>query len=199
MYRRIFALGLLLPLAAYAQAPGVDPCQFAGGCNPVTGRRIIFNTIQQLGSFFGAGAAGFAVLFVIIGGIMLMFSFGDEGQITKGRNAIIYAMAGFALALAAQVIVSFVVTSFISSGVVQSNLFVFDLMRLFTSIFLSAFNALLAVVFIIAGVRMVLAQGKEDEFSKAKNALFWAIIGAIIINVAHALVRGVFLTGFGAV
>jgi type IV secretory pathway VirB2 component (pilin) len=51
------------------------------------------------------------------------------------------------------------------------------------------FMALIAViVVVIAGIRLVISQGEEQEKDKAKKTIFYAIIGLIIILFAQAIV-----------
>ncbi len=47
------------------------------------------------------------------------------------------------------------------------------------------------VVFVYAGIMMVIAQGNEEEVTKAKNTFIWSLIGLAFITTAYALVRGV--------
>ena len=52
-----------------------------------------------------------------------------------------------------------------------------------------SFMALIAViVVVIAGIRLVVSQGEEQEKDKAKKTIFYAIIGLIIILFAQAIV-----------
>lgn len=51
------------------------------------------------------------------------------------------------------------------------------------------FMALVAViVIVIAGVRLVLSQGEQDQIDKSKKTIIYAIIGLIIIALASAIV-----------
>ena len=51
------------------------------------------------------------------------------------------------------------------------------------------FMALIAViVIVIAGVRLVLSQGEQDQVDKSKKTIIYAIIGLIIIVLASAIV-----------
>ncbi len=51
------------------------------------------------------------------------------------------------------------------------------------------FMALVAViVVVIAGVRLVISQGEQDQIDKAKKTIIYAIIGLIIIALASAIV-----------
>jgi hypothetical protein len=56
--------------------------------------------------------------------------------------------------------------------------FIFDLMYI----------AILGIA-LFCGMRMVVSFGKEEEFSKARQGLFYAALGAIIINLAQQLVN----------
>ena len=52
-----------------------------------------------------------------------------------------------------------------------------------------SFMALIAViVIVIAGIRLVVSQGEEQEKDKAKKAIFYAIIGLVVILLAQAIV-----------
>ena len=51
------------------------------------------------------------------------------------------------------------------------------------------FMALIAViVVVIAGVRLVISQGEEQEKDKAKKTIFYAIIGLVIILFAQGII-----------
>lgn len=49
-----------------------------------------------------------AVLFIIIGGFQLIFSFGNKEQIQRGKRTILYAIIGLLIALLSQSIVVFI-------------------------------------------------------------------------------------------
>lgn len=194
-----FAAILFAPVLAYA-APGVDPCHLlgAGYCDASAGETIINTGIAQTGLLFAGIAGGASVLFAIIGGAQMLLSFGNESQITKGRNALIFALGGFALVLASQAIVSFVVANAAAESLdTASNPFI-TLMAGMVQIMLRVLNSIFVIVMVVAGIRMIIGHGKSDEFNKAKQALIFATAGAFVVNVSHALVRGIFATGFGA-
>jgi succinate dehydrogenase/fumarate reductase cytochrome b subunit len=51
------------------------------------------------------------------------------------------------------------------------------------------FLALVAVVVvIIAGIRLIVSQGNEEELGKAKKAIFYALIGLVIVLLARVIV-----------
>ena len=52
-----------------------------------------------------------------------------------------------------------------------------------------SFMALIAViVVVIAGIRLVVSQGEEQEKDKAKKSIFYAIIGLVVILLAQAII-----------
>ncbi len=54
------------------------------------------------------------------------------------------------------------------------------------SIFDLLYIALVGIA-LFSGMRMVLAFGQEDAFKKGQNGLFYAAIGAIIINLSQEI------------
>jgi uncharacterized protein YybS (DUF2232 family) len=54
---------------------------------------------------------------------------------------------------------------------------------------LLAFNVIMGVMIFIAGLRMVLAHGKTDDYDKAKTLLTWSIIAAVLTNLSHFVVQ----------
>ncbi len=50
-----------------------------------------------------------AVIVIIIGGFQFITGVGDPAKISEGRNAIVYALIGLAVAVMAQVVIKFVI------------------------------------------------------------------------------------------
>lgn len=46
---------------------------------------------------------------------------------------------------------------------------------------------IVAIMIIVSGLRLVLAQGKPEELSKARQGLLWTIVGAAIVLGAYAI------------
>lgn len=185
---RLFSLFVTTALAA---APAQDPCVgVPGGCAPVN---MITYVIPVIGSLLVGLAGGGAVLFVIIGGIQMIMSMGDEGAGTKGKTSMLYAIGGFMLALASQAIVTFVHTR--ASVLATAATPHLDFMAAAVSAVLSLLNVAFIGVVIYAAIRLVIAWGKADSYQKSMQALLWAIIGTLIINAANAIVHAVLKLG----
>jgi succinate dehydrogenase/fumarate reductase cytochrome b subunit len=65
----------------------------------------------------------------------------------------------------------------------------------FRQIVISIINAVLnflalvaVVVVVIAGIRLIISQGNEEELGKAKKAIFYALIGLVIVLFARVIV-----------
>ena len=59
------------------------------------------------------------------------------------------------------------------------------------------FLALLAIIFIVvAGIRLIVSQGEDEQKDKAKKTILYVIVGLIIILFARVIVG--FFTGIGA-
>ncbi len=172
----------------HAAMPGANPCTFIGGCTPTN---VVANAIPFIANLFIAVAAGAAVLFVVVGAFLMVIGFGDEGSIAKGKHAIVYALVGFGLVLLAQTIVAYLASADMFGGLFMTPEPIFEFMRIAVRAMMVIFNAVFAVVMVLAGYRMAFARGSADEFNSAKSMLIWAVVGAVVINVAHALVNAV--------
>lgn len=93
-------------LKAFAALP--EPSVISGLSTDVDIQTAIVEIIVQILDFILI----IAVLYVIIAGIRLIVSGGDEGAKDKAKTTIIYVIAGIIVVLFARVIVSFVNTAF---------------------------------------------------------------------------------------
>lgn len=198
MKRLLIAIALLLPsvVAAQPPQPGVDPCAGIGGCS--TGGTLIMSAaVQNTAALFVSVAAGASILFVIVGGFQMLTSFGNESNSTKGHNTVLFALGGFALTLSAQAIVSFAINSAFSTNLQNSDANpALGLMFTVVDIMMGVFNIIFVIIAIGAGLRMILGHGQSDEFTKARSTVIYAIVGAVVINVARALVHVILTAGF---
>jgi hypothetical protein len=83
--------------------------------------------------------------------------------------------------------VNFIVLE-VNNRLTGTDLFFSVANTLMSSIFDLMYIAILGIA-LFCGMRMVVSFGKEEEFSKARQGLFYAALGAIIINLAQQLVN----------
>lgn len=176
-----------LAQTALAADPPPVPCPSnlpsCGGANNV----LAENLAPTIARILVYSAVGLALIYILYAGLQMMMNNGDEGKATKARMGIVYAAGGLMLALMSQNIYSFVATADFGNA----NDALFEVMRNVAGLIVIVFNPLFVIMVILAGVRMVLDRGKEEEFNKARTSLLWACIGAIVINVAFAIVKGI--------
>ena len=78
-------------------------CGNAGSSNP------LFGTIKNVINLLLYATGIIAVIMIIIGGISYVISGGDQANITKAKNTILYAVVGLVVAIMSFAIVNFVV------------------------------------------------------------------------------------------
>ncbi len=179
----------LFDLAVPTVLAQADPCTGIVNCSPD-------NVMARLGPLIGQIAvsigSGVAILFIVVGGAMMICNMGNENISTKGRNAVINALVGFAILLLAQALVGFVATN---AGAIDPANPIISAMATAVTAMLRVFNVVFGIMIVVAGYRMVFARGQSDQFNKGKTQLIWAIAGAIIINLAYYLIDAVLLIG----
>lgn len=172
---------------ASAQTPPQLPCGNLPGCGGggVGGNILVDTVFPALATMTIRIAAAGAMLFIIGAGYQMFFSQGDEGAIGKAKWAIFYSLFGLALVIVSQILVSAVVSE-------TSLLQITDELSLFRTIrtlALGVLDGVFIIIIIWASMRMLMAQGKPDDFKKATTMITWAIVGAVVIHVSNALVQ----------
>ena len=174
----------LLALVPSAFAQG-DPClHVPGGCPQQD--LLVEQAIPALGEFMLRIAGGGGVLMIVWAGYLMLFSAGDESKFGKGKIALFYAMGGLLLTVASQSIVQLVITE----PAIQDLQGTPDELAFFAravDILVLLFDIIFLLVIIYAGISIVYGLGKEEAATKGKNMLTWAIIGAIVVNLARVL------------
>lgn len=186
--RILTAIVSFLTPSAYALNVLPDtPCTGLIGCGGASSN-VILENIPQLASLMITIVSGCAVLFIAWAGLQMVFAVGDDGKIGEQKWAILYVLGGLGVAIFSQTIVTLVGTEPNLNTITASNLPV-GAIAAGVRIILTIFNAIFAVVIIVGGIKMVYAQGKSDEFNSGRHIVFWSVIGAIITNLANALVQ----------
>jgi hypothetical protein len=184
-------LGAFIPVAHAADywALWQPPCSdLQPGCGDGPAN-IFLATLPNLAVLMLQVATGLAVLFIVWAGFQLVLNLGDEGKIGNQKKHIFYALAGLFLAIASQLIVSFVTTQEWGQG--SSDNLVINLLFNAVQSILTVFNGVFLLTIVYYGVRMLLAAGDSGGFTSARTGITWAIVGAIVVNLANALVQGI--------
>lgn len=180
-----FALALLAPGSLQAQELWIY-CGNLPGCPSGFTERFT-SVLRLLLIRLPAYVYVLAILFIMIGGAYMVLSVGDAEKVTKGKKTITWALIGIFVMQFSEALVSFVGLE-ASTRDGGADLVESVANTLIGSIFDLLYIALLGVA-IYCGMWMVLSFGKEDEMKKAQEGMFWAAVGAIVINLAGALVH----------
>lgn len=180
---------LSLQSAFLASLIPYTPCSLLQyGCG-AGASNLLQSAIPKAASLMLQFAGGAAVLFIIWAGLQMLLSLGDESKVTQGKWGILYALGGLTVAILSSFIISVIGTqTYITRGSPADNA-PFALLSAAITILRTVLNAILLLVIVMVGIRMLYAQGKSDEFNKAKTQMTWALVGAVVVNLAAALVK----------
>ena len=181
---------LFLPVFAHAAVPPEVRCDGLPGCGSSTFNSLATVGIPLLTDVFLRAAAALAVIAVLWGGLTLVLARGDEGKVDKAKNSVLFGLGGLALAMSANTLVSLLVTE--NFGQTQGADFLFGSAGFFAAAVRIGFvflHTVLIFMVLYAGIKLVMARGKTDEKGKAINIIKWAIVGAILANLARVIVR----------
>jgi hypothetical protein len=170
--------GLFGPLPAWPT--GTDP------------RAVILGVLLGVLLFMGLAA----VVVIVIAGIMLVLSLGNESVLEQVKRIILYAVIGLIIIALAAAIVTFIINAIGGSALfgdvpTLGNAGGTDLRATVLAILQGILNfmALAAVVVIvIAGIILVVSGGEEASKDRAKRIIFYAIVGLLVIAFASAIV-----------
>ena len=186
---------MIVPMIASADVPGEIwiYCGNLPGCSTsVSFQEYVTNVFQLLGSHFAVYIYAIGVLMIMVGGAQMVLSAGREDWVSKGKTTITWAIIGIATANfvtlgvgSGSSLLDFVGLE-VQNRVPNADLILSANSTLMSTIFDLLFVSILGVA-LFCGMWMVVSLGKQDQFDKAKEGLFWAAIGAIAINLAQVI------------
>lgn len=174
----------LADIALAADPPPV-PCPGSLPSCGGAGNVLATNVAPAIARMVVQFAVGISIIGVLYAGLQMIMNNG--GDTSKARMAVLYSLGGLALALMSQNIYSFIATQ--NFG--DANNAVLNILQAIASLIILVANPMFILAMVVAGTRMVIDRGKEEEFNKAKTTILWAAAGAIVINIAYALTKGV--------
>ncbi len=196
MFKRFSLLSALILLLVAVPVLAADPLViYCGGLPGCTGSGIIpfdeklTNVLVLLLTLLPQYVEGFGVLFIMVGGAYILMSAGNSEYVTKGKNTITWAVIAIFIAQFAGQLVGFVRDEAMSR--VAGVDLVDSIIRTLAGSIFNLFQIALIGIALFSGMRMVLSFGKEDEFKKGQDGLFYAALGAIIINLSLQIYNAV--------
>ncbi len=170
-------------------------------------------------SIFQVGFIGvIAIIVIVMAGVFLVTSMGDPGKKKKAMGMVYNALIAIIVAMLAYVIVQlvvgldFTVTSSVPSALAQSyegliptppsgkgvnippgnpnhNLGYFAQAGLNVIFYIA--GPIVIIAFFIIGIKLVMSEGKNDEFKKGMKAMGYAALGLSLIGLAYPVIRTV--------
>ncbi len=140
----------------------------------------ILNAITVLATYLVIG-------YVIYGGYLYIFSGGDTGKVATGKKALNQAFIGLAITLSASVIfnalrIALAGNSEINTGVDSTT----AILNLFN--WLIGMGGIVATIFVVGGgILYVTSKGEPAKLQKAKQTIYYALIGLVIVALAFAI------------
>lgn len=170
---------------AHAIASLPIQCEGLVGCGGQPAN-LFLTGIPKIAIFILQIAAGLSVLSIMWAGFQMVLSWGDTGKISQAKNAILFSLLGLGVSVLSQFIISSVVSALPSIPDNAPTIHL-DIMYAIARYLRNILNAAMALAIVIGAVRMVMAQGKQDDFAKGRTMVVWAIIGALVVNFAAAI------------
>lgn len=138
-----------------------------------------------------------AIIFIVIGGLMYMFSAGDEKRATTAKSTITYAVIGLAIVLAAPTFLREIIEIMGGNKGLTSTSDIDSAIRI-KQIAINVLNLLLSVVGIVAiislvagGAMYLTSYGDEKRIETGKSIVTYSIIGIAVAIGSLVIVRQV--------
>jgi hypothetical protein len=161
-------------------------CGSLPGCQEGVNQYLTNLVINRFLIDFPGYARGLAGLMVAIGGAMMILGVWKEDLISKGKETITWAIIGVAFTAFAEQLITFVKREVETRA--PGVDFVYSVRNTVVSTLFDLLYITLFAVCLYSGALMVMSLGKDDQFNKGKDGLFYAALGAVIINLAEVIV-----------
>ncbi|QQR83935.1 hypothetical protein IPJ72_01900 [Candidatus Peregrinibacteria bacterium] len=166
----------------------IDEIRFRGESQINTILIAVVRTVRNLLGVFG-------ILFIVISGIQLVTSGGDESKITEGRTAILYVVIGLVVVLLLERLVTLIFgVPGQERGISGDQIVLIDAEVLGIISFVRALVGGIALLMIlISAVRMIFAQGADDEIKKQRTSVIWVVVGIILLVINQFVIENIFI------
>ena len=173
-------------IALFCLFSAVGPVLAQGVENPLAGAGIenFYDLITHIISSLSGVITALGGLMIVIAGIFYLLSAGQQGMMTRAKNALGLAVIGIAVGLGASVITD-IVNSVTSQG------FETDILAIISNIAEQVgmlMASLGAVMVIVSGIFFLTSAGNQEKMGLAKKVLFYAAAGIVIGLAATTIV-----------
>lgn len=149
------------------------------------------NEVYGIVTFIKALIGTVAILFIVISGVRMLFASGEEDEITRQRQSILWVGVGLILIAVDRIIVEnvFIIPTQNSDQIRTSN--ITTLVNTFGTVmqFILGFVGLLAFGALVYGAAtMIMNYGNDEMVQKSKKVIRNAIIGILVVLSAYTIV-----------
>ena len=160
-------------------------------------QKLIKEKIVPLAKFIFIGVG---LIFIGMYAYQVVLGMGEDDQLSKEKENIMYAAMGFALVALAEPITKILdpIGAENVTQVLQKSAFESVIMLVVNALEV-LLGTLLVLLIFYAGMKMVTADGDDEAMGDAKNMFQYSFVGVIIIMIAKPLVTQVFYPQLGVV
>jgi len=126
-------------------------------------------------------AGSIALIFIIIGGIMYMVSAGNKEMMERGKNTLIYALAGFAIVVASSTFVSEIQNVLGGAATSTSGPTLAQIALNVVKLLLSIVGSLAIISIVVGAIWMFSSAGDKERYELGKKTVIYSIIGVTIV------------------
>ena len=152
------------------------------------GARTVSELIAKLAKFIIALAIPFAVVMLIWAGFLFATAQGNEEKINKAKRNFLWTIAGVALILASEALISYIEEILGGSGASRVTPLI-DRIKDLANQVISLLFVLVTVYFFWGVIEYVRAGGEEEAVARGKKHMIWGIIGMTIMASAWGIVE----------
>jgi type IV secretory pathway VirB2 component (pilin) len=142
----------------------------------------LLNNLQKI-------VATLAIVFIVIGGLMYIFSAGDEKKIETAKKIWTGAVIGFVIVLIAPALLKEIGTILGWSGTSSTGLTLKEIIANVLKTLLSISGIIAIIFLVIGGLTYMTAYGEEKRVETGKKIITYSVIGIAIIMGALVIVN----------
>lgn len=153
-----------------------------------------YRTVEEfLGAILGAIQkiiVMLALVFIVVGAVMILVSAGNSGMVEQGKKAITMALVGFALGVAAPSILKELagIIGWGQAGAVASALTLSEIAVKILNFLLGSMGILALIMMVIGAIMYLTSAGDEGMAGKGKDIFKYALIGVLMAMISMVLV-----------
>ncbi len=194
-----FVLLLFTLKVAHAQSYlGGDWDKYIGGVDDFTktsksGEDLAISFAYSIVHIVRNVIGGVALIMGVLYGVRLVISRGQEEAITKQKTNFLYAMLGFIVLIVSENIAKIFNPELATADQLVDFNAARDQLRDVVDYMKWMLGSIAVLMFTVSSVRLVTAQGEDEEVTKQKRNITWSILGLLTILLASNIVNAVYI------